>query len=68
MWLSDSLTKGNSVQFIGVKQESDIDYDYSKFVCRFNCKVYRSYIDEKKDTILDSILMQNVEFKGWFTR
>jgi hypothetical protein len=68
VWLSDTLTKGNSVQFIGVKQESDVNYDYSKFICRFNCKVYRSYLNDKKDTILDSILMQNVEFKGWFTR
>jgi hypothetical protein len=40
-WASDSLTRGNSVQFIGVKQESDVDNDYSKFICRFNCKVYR---------------------------
>jgi hypothetical protein len=67
VWLSDSLTRGNSVQFIGVKQESDIDNDYSKFICRFNCKVYRSYI-ENLDTILDSIEIKNAEFKGWFTR
>jgi hypothetical protein len=67
VWLSDSLTRGNSVQFIGVKQEADIDNDYSKFICRFNCKVYRSYI-ENLDTILDSIEIKNAEFKGWFTR
>ena len=67
IWLSDSLTRGNSVQFIGVKQESDVENDYSKFICRFNCKVYRSYI-ENLDTILDSIEIKNAEFKGWFTR
>jgi len=67
VWMSDSLTRGNSVQFIGVKQESDIDNDYSKFICRFNCKVYRTYI-ENLDTILDSIEIKNAEFKGWFTR
>jgi len=67
VWLSDSLTRGNSVQFIGVKQESDVDNDYSKFICRFNCKVYRTYI-ENLDTILDSIEIKNAEFKGWFTR
>jgi len=66
-WLSDSLTRGNSVQFIGVKQESDVENDYSKFICRFNCKVYRTYI-ENLDTIKDSIEIKNAEFKGWFTR
>jgi hypothetical protein len=67
IWLSDSLTRGNSVQFIGVKQESDVDNDYSKFICRFNCKVYRSYI-ENLDTILDSIEIKNAEFKGYYLR
>jgi hypothetical protein len=67
IWLSDSLTRGNSVQFIGVKQESDVNNDYSKFICRFNCKVYRTYI-ENLDTIKDSIEIKNAEFKGWFTR
>ena len=67
-WLSDSLTLGNSVQFIGVKQESDVTNDYSKFVCRFNCSVYRSYLNEKKDTIIEEIEIKNAEFKGWFTR
>lgn len=67
VWSSDTLTKGNSVQFIGVKQESDVENDYSKFVCRFNCKVYRIYI-ENLDTLKDSIEIKNAEFKGWFTR
>lgn len=67
IWLSDSLTRGNSVQFIGVKQESDVDNDYSKFICRFNCKVYRKYI-ENLDTIRDSIEIKNAEFKGYYLR
>ena len=68
VWLSDSLTKGNSVQFIGIKQESDVTNDYSKFICRFNCTVYRSYLNDKKDTITEEIDIKNAEFKGWFTR
>ena len=66
-WLSDSLSKGNSVQFIGIKQESDVNNDYSKFVCRFNCKVFRTYYKDL-DTLRDSIEIKNAEFKGWFTR
>jgi hypothetical protein len=68
IWLSDSLSPGNSVQFIGVKQESDVNNDYSKFICRFNCTVYRSYLNDKKDTIIEQIDIKNTEFKGWFTR
>ena len=69
VWVSDSLTRGNNIQFIGVKQESDLGHDYSKFIARFNCYVYRTYIDAvSKDTIKDSISIKNGEFKGWFTR
>jgi hypothetical protein len=67
VWKSDTLTKGNSVQFISVKQESDVNNDYSKFICRFNCKVFRTYV-ENLDTLRDSIEIKNAEFKGYFIR
>lgn len=67
VWLSDTTKTGNSVNFISVKQESDLNSDYSKFTCQFNCQVSRTYI-ENKDTITDVIEIKNAEFKGWFTR
>ena len=56
-----------NVEFISVKQESDIDNDYSKFVSSFNCWVYRTYME---DTIkrIDSLHIEEGQFKGWFVR
>jgi hypothetical protein len=53
------------VQFTGILQESDAAGDYSKFVCSFNCYVYRQ---DPVTLLWDSIYIQNGELRGWFQR
>jgi hypothetical protein len=51
--------------FTYTKQESDNTGDYSKFICDFDCYVY------KQDPVTmawDSIRIQANEFRGWFKR
>jgi hypothetical protein len=67
-WFSSPTSVNiQNVEFISVKQESDVENDYSKFVASFNCWVYRTYTE---DTIqkIDSLKIEEGQFKGWFVR
>ena len=69
-WYSDSLSKSGKIEsfeFTGIKQESDIDFDYNKFIVTFNCYVYRTYT-ENNVTLKDSLPIDGAQFKGWFVR
>lgn len=65
-WVShENSTNFQDVTFTYTKQESDNSGDYSKFVCDFDCYVY------KQDPVTlawDSLRIQATEFKGWFKR
>jgi hypothetical protein len=66
IWVShQNSTNAQSVVFSGIKQESDVYGDYSKFTCSFSCYVYK----QNMTTMLwDSINIQNAVYKGWFKR
>jgi hypothetical protein len=62
---SQSSTNFQDVTFSAITQESDSQGDYSKFTCNFNCYVYHT---DPITLQLDSIRIQNAQFKGWFKR
>jgi len=63
----DTSSRYKSVKFSNITQESDATGDYSKFVCTFNCYVY--YLSGPNPANnLDSIQIQNAQFKGWFKK
>jgi hypothetical protein len=63
----DSSSQFQNVKFSNMAQDTDPDGDYSKFLCTFNCYVY--YASGPAPAIgLDSIQIQNAQFKGWFKR
>lgn len=68
-WKSDALSPNpQNVAFSQVKQESDANGDYSKFVCDFNCYVYHLDTTDPANPVLESLKFENATFKGWFKR
>lgn len=65
-WVSKEASLNfQDATFSSILQESDTLGDYSKFVCVFDCYVY------KQDPVTlawDSLRVQATEFKGWFKR
>jgi hypothetical protein len=65
-WVSDENSVNyQDVIFSNIVQESDSSGDYSKFVCDFDCYVYRI---NDVTLLLDSLRIQAAEFEGWFKR
>lgn len=74
LWTSKE-TDPNTIEFSNIVQESDKTGDYSKFVAKFDCVVYHTFmtIDNTvtpPDTTYDeqSRLVEDAVFKGWFKR
>jgi hypothetical protein len=63
VWTSDPASTPQNVVFSNIVQESDATGDYSKFVCTFDCTVYRTV-----GTSTLSLPIQNATFTGWFKR
>ena len=65
-WFShQSSVNIQDVTFSDIAQESDSTGDYSKFICVFDCYVY------KQDAITlawDSLRVQATEMQGWFKK
>lgn len=65
-WVSDENSVNfQDVSFSSIVQESDSTGDYSKFICDFECYVYRT---DPITSNLDSVHIQAAEFQGWFKR
>ncbi len=63
----DTSSQFQSVKFTNTVQESDPTGDYTKYLCTFNCYVY--YLSgPNPSNLLDSIKIQNAQFKGWFKK
>ncbi len=63
----DTSSQFQNIKFSNMIQESDPNGDYSKFLCTFNCYVY--YASGPAPAVgLDSIQIQNGQFKGWFKK
>lgn len=78
VWLSKDVDNAtNTIEFTNIVQESDKTGDYSKFVAKFNCKVYHTFMtvtpsvpptpadttyNEESRDITDGV------FKGWYKR
>jgi hypothetical protein len=67
VWTSDPTSSPQNVVFSNIVQESDATGDYSKFVCTFDCIVYRTVVVGTVSTTY-SLPIQNATFKGWFKR
>lgn len=69
---SESSTNLQDVEFTGIKQESDATGDYSKFICNFNGYVYSLHPDSlllnPPVVQLDSLNIENAQFRCWFKR
>jgi len=69
---SDASVNPQNVQFTGIKQESDDSGDYSKFICNFDCYVYSVNPDSlalvPPVAHVDSFLIDNATYTGWFKR
>jgi len=66
IWVSEETSVNyQDVIFSNIVQESDSSGDYSKFVCNFDCYVYRT---NDVTLLLDSLRIQAAEFEGWFKR
>ncbi len=63
----EASTNFQDAKFTNIVQESDATGDYSKFVCTFNCYVYYQSGTNPAPG-LDSIRIQNGQFKGWFKK
>ncbi len=67
-----STYPGKSADFTGIKVESDGSGDYSKFICTFDCFVYSVNPDSlaliPPVAHLDSILINDAVYTGWFKR
>lgn len=68
IWTSDEASTPQDVEFTNIIQESDNTGDYSKFICTFNCMVYRSYTDINGDLITLSLPIQDAVFTSYFKR
>lgn len=67
VWTSDPASTPQNVVFSNVVQESDATGDYSKFVCTFDCIVYRTVVVGTVSTTY-SLPIQNATYTGWFKR
>lgn len=77
VWKSKN-TGAQNVEFSNVKQESDENGDYSKFICEFSTTVYHTFEEGEPDPnnpdevltadIEYSLPITNAVFKGWFKR
>jgi len=74
IWLSKD-DAANTIEFTNIVQESDKTGDYSKFVAKFDAKVYHTFMNintsvQPHDTTYDEQSIDIVEgvFKGWFKR
>lgn len=66
IWVSkQNSVNPHTVTFSAINQESDANGDYSKFICEFNCYVYRI---NPQTSLLDSMRIQNGRLEGWFDR
>lgn len=66
VWAShENSVNAQNVVFSNTSQESDVNGDYSKFTCTFNCYVYHQ---DQVTLDWDSLRVQNATFKGWFKR
>ncbi len=65
IWNSVDTTNAlpQDVHFTSVRQESDASGDYIKFICEFNCYVYRF-----NGTTTDSLLIKDAHYEGWYRR
>ena len=73
-WKSYDLSSypGVSADFTGIELESDATGDYSKFLCTFDCYVYSLHPDSlalvPPVVQLDSFLIEDAIYTGWFKR
>lgn len=73
-WLSSEFSSHPtaSVEFTGIKQESDENGDYSQFICNFESMVYSLNPDSlallPPVAHIDSILIEEAIYQGWFQR
>jgi hypothetical protein len=66
LWTSKQTSPNfQDVTLSAIKQGSDATGDYSRYVCTFNCYVYRQ---DPVTLAWDSIRIQNAELKGFFKR
>lgn len=66
IWNShENSVNPQNVIFSSVKQESDMNGDYSMFTCNFSCYVYNQ---DAVSLEWDSINIQNAVYEGWFKR
>jgi hypothetical protein len=66
LWTSkQNSVNFQDVTFSSIKQGSDATGNYSRYVCTFNCYVYRQ---DPITLVLDSIRIQNAEMIGFFKR
>ena len=63
----DTSSQFKNVKFTNIVQETDPSGDYSKYLCTFSCYVY--YLSGPSPLPgLESIQIQNGQFKGWFKK
>ena len=66
IWLSKSPNPvPQTVTFSNIKQQSDGTGDYSFFDCNFSCYVYSL---NPQTNLIDSLLVQNGKYHGWFKK
>lgn len=66
IWLSkENNPVPQTVTFSNIKQQSDGTGDYSFFDCNFSCYVYSL---NAQTSLIDSLLIQNGKYHGWFRR
>lgn len=70
VWTSDAT--GTNVVFTDIVHESDATGDYTKFVCTFDCTVFRDIPDtttpDPNDTITISLPISAAQFTAYFKR
>lgn len=73
-WKSNELSNyaGATANFTGIQLESDGTGDYSKFICTFDCYMYSLNPDSlaliPAVAHVDSFLIENASYTGWFQR
>ena len=67
-----SMFAGATSEFTGIQLVSDHTGDYSKFICTFDCYLYSLNPDSLALTPpvahVDSILVEDAKYTGWFKR
>ena len=73
-WKSNELSNyaGATTSFTGIVVESDATVDYSKFICTFDCYMYSINPDSlalmPPVAHIDSFLIEDAVYSGWFQR